>query len=143
MTIYDGVVNLDDQQVAVIVGFEEDGIRMSSGGAEIGEWPDGEYSIDHNGGGIYTITAESESLQFVPNNPSLFAAQLTGTISPLPAYSEPETEPNNAALDIEAPAPIDRAEAPPPKPLTRVVFYALAGITATLGLWALVSLFAA
>jgi hypothetical protein len=143
VTLYDGVINLDDNQISVIIGFEEDGIRMSSGGKEIGEWAEGEYSIDHNGGGVYTITAESEALQFVPNNPSLFAARLNGGAPPIPqAVTEhSETEPV-LSTTVEETAPREnRDEAPPPKPVTLVVFYALAGITVALGLWAVVSLF--
>ena len=62
MPIYDGVINLDDNQIPVIIGFEDACLRMSSGGREIGEWAEGEYSIDYQGGSVYTITAENEAL---------------------------------------------------------------------------------
>jgi hypothetical protein len=142
VTIYDGVINLDDNQFPVIIGFEGAGIRMSSGGAEIGEWAEGEYSIDDNGGGVYTITAESEALQFVPNNPRLFAARLNGGVPPTQEVAADHSE-AESALSESVNEPVtreNRDEAPPPKPLTLVVFYALAGVTLALGLWAVVSL---
>jgi hypothetical protein len=143
VTLYDGVINLDDNQISVIIGFENAGIRMSSGGSEIGEWAEGEYSIDHNGGGVYTITAESEALQFVPNNPRLFAARLNGEVAPNPEpvaeHSETESVLSEAVEELARPE--NRDEAPPPKPMTMVIFYALTGVTVALGLWAVVSLF--
>jgi len=142
VTIYDGVINLGDNQVSVIIGFEDAGIRMSSGGAEIGEWAEGEYSIDHNGGGVYTITAESEALQFVPNNPRLFAARLNGGVPPTPEVAADHSETESALSESVNELVIreNRDEAPPPKPLTLVVFYALASVTLALGVWAVVSL---
>lgn len=145
MTTYDGVINLDDKQIPVIIGFEDTGIRMSSGGAEIGEWAEDEYSIDHDGGGVYTITAESEALQFVPNNPSLFAEQLSAGVAPIaePVAEHPETETTLPDTVEESAGRESRDVAPPPKPVALVAFYALAAVTAALGLWALVSLFTA
>jgi hypothetical protein len=146
MTIYDGVVTVDDDSVAVIIGFEEERLRMSAGGAEIGEWASGEYSIDHDGEGVYTITAENETLRFIPNSPSLFAARVNGNIAPVPSNELPTRD--AAVMSDAAAAPtttepkhIDNDEAPLPRPTTLVAFYALAGVTATLGLWALLSLF--
>ncbi len=146
MTIYDGVVTVDDDSIAVILGFEEERLRMSAGGAEIGEWASGEYSIDHDGEGTYTITAESETLRFVPNSPSLFAARVNGTIAPVPQPASPVADSESTAEHtvtptVAVPKHIDKDEAPLPRPTTLVVFYALAGITAVLGLWALAGLF--
>lgn len=144
MTIYDGVINLDNNKISVIIGFEDTRVRMSSGGAEIGDWAEGEYSIDHNGDGIYTITAESETLEFVPNNPRLFAAQLSGEAAaiPEPVTDQSETEDTVPTTAEEPARSEDRDAAPPPKPVTRAAFYALSGVTLVLGLWALVSLLA-
>ena len=143
MTIYDGVINLDDNQITVIIGFEDAVLRMSSGGAEIGEWPEGEYSIDHNGDGVYTITAEGEALQFTPNNPGLFAARLNGEVAPIPERVAEQSETEDIGPEKEESAPRENPDvAPPPKPVTRVAFYALAGATASLGLWAVMSLLA-
>ena len=135
MSLFDGVVTLDDDAVPVIIGLEDDRIRMSSGGAEIGEWVEGEYSIDSEGDGVYTITAENESLRFLPADPLLFAAGLNGGSAPVPETPE---EPTGPPRSSEAASTDD---APEPKALAIGVFYALAGITSALGLWALVSLF--
>lgn len=137
--IYDGIVDLDDSQVSVIVGFEENGIRLSAGGAEIGEWRDGEYRIDHRGDGVYAITAENETLRFLPADPGLFAAHLEEA-KIVVVQAEPPKTPGEAR-HAAPPTPPPSVEAPPPRPLTRVAFYALAALTAGLGLWALTSLF--
>lgn len=138
MSLFDGVVTVEDDQVPVIIGLEEDGLRMSSGGAEIGEWTDGEYTIDHDGSGTYTITAEDESLRFVPSNPALFAAGLGEGDAPADAGDATQTAPPRSASVPIVPADGD---SPEPKPATVIAFYAIAGLTGALGLWALVSLF--
>lgn len=139
MSLFDGIVTVEDNQVPVIIGLEEDRIRMSSGGAEIGEWVEGEYSIDQDGDGSYTITAEDESLRFVPTNPALFAAGLH--MEPPAPPSTPNGHPEQAS-GARPPIPqgTDDRDVPEPKTITLGVFYALAGLTAMLGLWALVSL---
>ncbi|MEE9177248.1 MAG: hypothetical protein V3U46_02345 [Acidimicrobiia bacterium] len=144
MTIYDGVINLDDNQISVIVGFEDAVLRMSSGGAEIGEWAEGDYSIDHDGEGVYTITAEGEALEFIPNNPGLFAATLKGEVTPIPERATKQYETEDIGPErVKESAPLESPDvAPPPKPVTRLAFYALAGVTASLGLWAVMSLLA-
>jgi hypothetical protein len=144
VTIYDGVINLDDNQISVIVGFEGAVLRMSSGGAEIGEWAEGDYSIVHDGEGVYTITAEGEALEFHPNNPGLFAATLNGAVTPIPERATEQYETEDIGREkVKESAPQESPEvAPPPKKVTRVAFYALAGVTASLGLWAVMSLLA-
>lgn len=144
MTIYEGVINLDNNRISVIISFEDAALRMSSGGAEIGEWAEGEYSLDHDGEGVYTITAEGEALEFIPNNPGLFAARLNGEVTPIPERVTEQHETENVGPEkVEESAPQENPdEAPPPKPATRVAFYALAGVTASLGLWAVMSLLA-
>lgn len=138
MPLYDGVVTLNQDQLPVIIGVEDDSLRMSSGGTEIGEWPKGEYSISDEGDGVYTITAEDERMQFVPNNPTLFAVGLNGGAAPVTAPDVPTPgEPEHAAI-ADQDKSID--EAPPAKPVTRLLFYVLSGVTAALGLWAMVSL---
>ena len=133
MSIYDGMVRLNDQQVPVIIGFQENSLRMSSGGEEIGEWAEGDYSIDHAGEGLYTITAENEQLQFAPSNPTLFAAGLGEGVEPLVSDESPaQAKPTGTEVTND--------EAPLPKKATMMGFYALAAVTAGLGLWALVSL---
>ena len=139
MSLFDGVISLNDADVPVIVGVEESGIRMSSGGSEIGEWPIGEFSIDHDGQGVYTITAENETLRFVPNEPASFAAGLRMDETPV---SETEVLEVETVPELDAPvAPEADDLVPEPRPLTRLVFYVVAAGTAIMGMWALVSLF--
>jgi hypothetical protein len=140
VSIFDGVVAFDDQEVPVIIGLEESGIRMSVDGSEIGSWDNGDYTIDHDGDGSYTITAESESLVFLPTHPGLFAAGLSGGIAPIPTSSvTTEIPPSPIAAAIDG-ARRDTQEEPAPKATTLIVFYALASMTAALGLWALITL---
>ena len=136
--MHDGVISLNDADVPVIVGLEETGIRMSSGGSEIGEWSIGEFSIDHDGQGVFTITAENESLRFIPNEPSSFAAGLRMEETQATEAAVPEDE---AAPLTEQPATADDEFVPEPRTITKLVFYAVATGTAVMGVWALVSLF--
>ena len=133
MAIYDGVVNLADDEIPVIVELGPDHVRMSAGGAEIGHWPADECHIAHVEDGVYTITAEDETLRFVPNQPSLFAAAVNGGL---------ETSAMTGGIEPERgadPAIVTR-EAPPPRPLTMGLFYALCVTTAVLAVWALISI---
>jgi hypothetical protein len=141
MSLFDGVVTFDDTNVPVIIGLQEDGISMSSGGAEIGQWSEGEFSIDPTEDGAYAITAENETLRFVPTNPSLFAAGIGVGVAPPIQQEESHGAPDHAPPRPQAGGELKNGEAPAPKTLTRVAFYVLAAITAALGLWALVSLF--
>jgi hypothetical protein len=109
---------------------------MSTNGFEIGEWAVGEYSIDHRGAGVYTITADNESLRFVPNRPDLFAA---GVGHPLDDLGPSVEETPGRHLAEPLVDGLGEGE-PPPRPLTRALFYTLAGTTAALGLWALLRL---
>jgi hypothetical protein len=137
LPIFDGVVTVNDDEVPVIIGLEESGIRMSTNGFEIGEWAVGEYSIDHRGDGVYTITADNESLRFVPNRPDLFAAGV-GHPRIEDLGQSVEEAPGRHLAEPAVESPDDGAAAP--RPLTRALFYTLAGTTAALGLWALLRL---
>lgn len=141
MSLYDGVVVFDDTNVPVIVGLQEDGLSMSSGGAEIGQWGDGEFSIDPTEDGAYAITAENETLRFVPTDPSLFAAGMGLGVTPPAAQDEAQEARDDTSPRPQASGEMKNGEAPAPKTLTRVGFYVLAAVTAALGLWALASLF--
>jgi hypothetical protein len=134
LAIYDGVVTLADDDIPVIVELEDDHIRMSAAGTEIGQWPADECLITLVGETTYSITAEDETLEFVPNQPSLFAAAVNAATDAGPAVAMPP--PPDAK-----PLPSDGVrEAPAPKPLTMGLFYALCLITAALGLWSLISI---
>ena len=135
MAIYDGVVTLADDQIPVIVELDDEHVRLSASGTEIGHWPADECRIDHVDDTTYTITAEDETLEFVPSQPRLFAAALNGTaeeaIETPVHHAEPEAEPVPSAKT---------AEAPPPKPLTMGLFYALCVVTAALAIWSLIAI---
>jgi hypothetical protein len=130
--IYDGVVTLDQTDVPVIVELNDDYVRLSASGTEIGNWSTAECQIAHIGDTAYTITAEDETLHFVPNQPGLFAAAINGGKSDGPVPLPPERAPVSSATGVE--------EAPAPKPLTMGLFYALCLTTAALALWSLISI---
>ena len=116
----------------MILGVEEDRIRLSSGGLEIGEWAVEDCSIAQTDDGSFTITAENETLRFVPNNPTNFAAAMNHGRLPDPAADEDIDEVEVVVDDTD--------ELPDAKPLTKAAFYVLAAVTAALGIWALVSI---
>lgn len=135
MSIYDGVVTLDESDVPVIVELGDDHIRLSASGTEIGQWPTHECHIAHISDSTFSITAEDETLEFVPNQPSLFAAAVNGGAR----SAVPPTRPVRSGAETEPPAVGDR-EAPPPKPLTMGLFYGLCVTTGALAVWSLLSL---
>ena len=128
MTIFPGVVSLDDRDIKVTVGLDDTTVTLVAGEVEIGEWSSSECRIRENGEGSWMIEAEEESLSFLPDDPSGFALKLNGDASPPQIQRSPVTGPDPA---IEGPAP---------KPSTVTAFYALVGLTAALGLWALITL---
>lgn len=139
MPIYDGVVSLDEDDVQVILGVDDHRIRLSAGGMEIGDWDIDDCSINEVGGGVFAITAENETLQFMPASPTMFAAAMNGGSISIPA-------PTSVAVEEVTPRPGVKTssameEGPAPRPVTMIAFYALATVTAALGLWALISLF--
>lgn len=133
MPMFDGVVELDGEQVPVILGVEEGGIRLSSNGTEIGEWTDDEYRLEALGADSFVIAADDDALTFRPYRPDAFA-RTVGIVREAPGPSPARTAPAAAPTSDGVPA------APPPKSLTRALFLTLAGTTAFLGVWALVQL---
>ena len=132
MPIYDGVVTLDQTDVPVIVELDDDYVRLSASGTEIGNWSAAECQIAHIGDTAYAITAEDETLHFVPNQPGLFAAAVNGGKSSEPMPLPPEPAPATGSTGAQ--------EAPAPKPLTMGLFYALCLTTAVLAVWSLISI---
>ena len=133
MAIYDGVVTIAENDIPVIVELDDDNLRMSAAGSEIGHWPIDECEISHVGDSVYTITAENETLRFVPNQPSLFATEVNdGAESPVMTPAP--------APDTGAEPAAGKKEAPPAKPLTMGLFYALCLVTVALAVWALISI---
>lgn len=136
MPLFDGVVLLDGDEVPVILGVEEDGIRLSSNGTEIGEWKGDDYRLEAGDADSFVIAADDDSLTFIPYRPDAFAR--TVGID----RHEPESRATPSAMDSPTSATSGDGfkEAPPPRPLTRALFLTLAGTTALLGMWALAQL---
>lgn len=159
MAIYDGVVTLADDEIPVIVELDENSVRLSASGREIGQWHGDECVIHHVADEIYSITAEDETLEFIPSQPSLFAAAVNGGVGtpvapppePRPESgpetergSEPESGQAESGTGPDITADVDKShqirEAPPAKPLTMGLFYALCVVTAILAVWSLISI---
>ena len=128
MTIFPGVVSLDNRDIKVTVGLDATTVTLVAGEVEIGEWSSSECRIKENGEGSWVIEAEEEALSFLPDDPSGFALKLNGDASPPQIRRSPVTGPDPA---IEGPAP---------KPSTVTAFYSLVALTSALGLWALITL---
>jgi hypothetical protein len=136
MPLFDGVVLLDGDEVPVLFAVEEDRIRLSSGGVEIGEWQEGTYEITPTDGDLFLVSADGDTVAFRPSRPLAFSRAIGVEIE---AEAEPKPEPVAMSADThadEAPG----AAAPPPRPITRALFITLSGVTALLGLWALIAL---
>lgn len=133
MPIYDGVVTVAEDDIPVIVELDDDIVRLSASGTEIGQWPKSECEIRHLGNSTYAIEAEDETLSFVPTQPSLFAAAVNGVRSSTSPQAPSVAEPSSPVSDrMEA--------APPPKAVTMGLFYALCMLTAGLAIWAIISM---
>jgi len=140
--MYDGVVTLAEDDIPVIVELDDDVVRLSASGREVAAWRKGEYEIRHLRDSTFAIRAENETLEFVPSQPSRFAAAVNGglsrdtpevpTESPASPTPEPETQKPTSAIRPK--------EAPPPKPVTMGLFYALCLLTAGLAIWSIISL---
>ena len=134
MSIHDGVVTVADDEIPVIVELDDERIRLSASGREIGDWRNDECQISHLSDTTFTISAEDEVLEFTPNQPSLFATAVNGGLVPEPEVARPP-EPEMSSTPSDG-AP----EAPPAKPLTMGLFYALCAATAGLAIWSLVTI---
>lgn len=163
MPIYDGVVTLAEAHIPVMVELEDGHVRLSASGREIGQWRTNECEIVQVEDGAYTINAENETLHFVPNQPTLFAAAVdegnrrkkrARDLPPAPADKpapaaevEPQTttavpgeEPTETGPDTVLVGEDGIAEAPPPRALTLALFYALCALTAAMGVWAIIAM---
>lgn len=146
MHMFDGIITLEDTEIPVVVGFDSTVLRLSSNGAEIGEWSPGEYAIDLVREGVYSITAENESLYFVPSQPKLFAQGLTAEMAGRGSFESP-----NVGRHTVIPAVIPTVTPPipyrappassPSSPMVRLGFYALSALTVGLGIWAAYNMF--
>ncbi len=126
MPLYDGVVSVDDGDIDVIIGIEDDRVRMSSGGSEIGEWDAEDFRIELSEDGVYAITAENESLRFVPNEPGNFARVV-------PGY---DPRPSPAVGTMTEAVEADKTQSRS----SRVLMWAVATGVGGFGVWALVTM---
>lgn len=148
MSIHDGVVNVADDDIPVIIELDDDRIRLSASGREIGDWGTDECQISHLSDATFAIRAENETLEFIPSQPSTFAAAVNGGMQETPETTQqPEATQRPATTKRSEPESEQRPgssggarEAPPPKPLTMGLFYALCVATAALAIWSLVSI---
>jgi hypothetical protein len=128
--MFAGVIALADGGVEVTVGLESETITLTAGGVEVGNWTLDECAIKRDGDGNWVIQAENDALPFQPDDPEGFARTLgNGTgrhARPATMFRAEGTE--ATAHEVE--------EGPPPRQLTRLAFYALSALTASLGLWA-------
>lgn len=134
MPLFDGVVELDGEQIPVILGVTADGMHLSSNGTEIGEWGPDEYRLEPAGTDAFVIAADNDAVTFRPYRPDAFA-RTVGIVREVP------TEKPARAATAKAEPAVDGIEAAPaPKPLTRALFLTLAGTTAFIGVWALIQI---
>jgi hypothetical protein len=136
MALFDGVVPISDDRVPVILAVEDDGIRLSANGTEIGQWEQGAYEVTRSDEDAFIITADGDAVSFVPHRPGEFA-RAVGLSSPSVAAQE---EPKTPGAGVQAGGGVNVRSAPAPKPMTRALFYTLAGTTGVLAVWALIKL---
>ena len=128
MNEHHGVIELGDNDVEVVVSFDDHSLRLASGQEEVGRWDRSMYTLVDGGEGTFVIHAENEALTFKPHSPNEFArAAVQGRV--------PRQGPNGSI-------PHEIVEGPAPRLVTMVLFYLLAGVTLALGIWAAVSLIA-
>lgn len=141
MSVYDGVVTLADDDIPVVVELNDGAIRLSASGNEIGMWAKDECEIRHIADGTYAISAENETLSFVPREPGLFGEAVDGASHNGGAPTNGTEQAERARHVAEPHRVTDQvAEAPQPKPLTVGLFYALCVLTASLAVWSVVSI---
>lgn len=132
MTEFPGVVTLNEDDVHVMVGLEDDKISLMAGEVSIAEWEAGEYVVVDLGKGTFVIEAEAGSISFHPDDPGSFARGIGQAQkherTPEPAHTRP--------LDT-----IEIKDGPRPRASTVAGFYTLVAVTAALGIWAFITLF--
>ena len=133
MTAYSGVVSIDHNDIPVVIDIDENGIRMIAAGTEIGSWGADEYQIARLGRARYGITAEDETLLFLPSEPGAFDMVVNGHSEPS-AVAHSQRGRHLAQTSSGNDLPV----APPPKTTTMIAFYALCAFTAALGVWSLI-----
>jgi len=125
MTEFPGVVTLDEDDVHVMVGLEDDKISLMAGEVSLAEWEAGEYVVVDLGKGTFVIEAEAGSISFHPDDPGSFARGI---------HHEPS--PSTVTERLRPMDTIEIKDGPPPRAATLVGFWILVAITAALGTWA-------
>jgi hypothetical protein len=129
MITFPGVVTLNDDNVPVTVGLDEERITLVSGEVPIGEWRAGEYEVIDLGSGTFVIEAEDDSIAFLPDDPGSFARGLH--LEPVPATVADRSR----SMDT-----IEIKDGPAPRPATLIAFWLLVAVTTALGVWAAIGL---
>lgn len=129
MITFPGVVTLNDDNVPVTVGLDEERITLVSGEVPIGEWLAGEYEVIDLGSGTFVIEAEEDSIPFLPDDPGSFARGLH--LEPVPATVTDRSR----SMDT-----IEIKDGPAPRPATLIAFWLLVAVTTALGIWAAIGL---
>lgn len=142
MTNHSGVVAVENGGVHVTVGLGGTVVQLLAGDSKIGEWDTHECEITDNGDGTFAIAAEEETLSFMPDDPASFALGLSEIVTRPVVDQQVGTNPASSAVsdDVADGDTIEIVESPPPRKLTMVAFYAIAALTAVLGIWALITL---
>lgn len=146
LSLHTGVISLGGDPIEVTIGLADGRVILESGGDTIGDWSEDECQILADGPGKYLISAESEDLPFLPDDPAEFDRVLSGTgdgteeTVPERAQSVSSTSVYQPSITFD-PSPFHVEEAAP-KTTTMLGFYFLAVVTALLGLWAVWTLVA-
>lgn len=125
MTTYAGVATVENDHVPIRVDVDDEKITLVSGEVSIREWLAGDYQVIDLGSGEFVIESAKDSIAFLPDEPDRFAEGLQGEATP-------ERESTGDTWEIRI--------GPPPRPLTLIGFWALAAVTAVLGVWGALSL---
>jgi hypothetical protein len=125
MTTFPGVATLNDDNVPVMVGLDDEKIILVSGEVSIGEWLAGEYEVIDVGSGTFVIAADHDSIPFLPDDPGSFARGI---------HHEPS--PSTVAERLRPTDAMEIKDGPPPRTATLIGFWLLVAITVALGTWA-------
>jgi hypothetical protein len=101
---FTGEVQLEDQPVAVSVGFSDGVVHLRLGGDSVGEWPAEAVEFVPLGEGSFELTADGDAIVFRPHQPSAFNAFLHDNPSSERPPDDGSDEPANAPLPAATPA---------------------------------------